>query len=553
MRTRIYLGVLSTVPARYIFAVAVWGCLLVALPTYGSGRDLRFVMSDLANYLITTADGEVDQSVAMGMDELWIAFIHENSGGYPRILQQLQRAQHAGNFRITYGLGTLDIHCFGETPYVYPYIDVSTSYDPRQYPAGDFYENWNTAPPIAGSITGQDGVDQSVQMPMRTALVGRDIAGNFLVAGVSWKFAPREWCFARSVYRFRFPLRLESDPSSLDPNDVVAVIEFVEEKQDEQPFRNLRTLASQPIRVRDVRQGEWRNLDVFLDYNLITPQLPPMNHYYLVDVRIRWLGTAGLSVGNIQQDQWDPTGNRTMLEAIDNGILSTGPGGRNIFNYLTDLNTQITLADPNLTNYMGGFFLIDEPTAPSHEAWNRVADAIRAHLRTLPGFDQLPIVTNFAGPTYPFGGQPNRFDKLFSVDSFLAFNLPVFSWDHYLFPPGQSIICPAAPPNPPNESDYQGTIDWVLSHWTLTAAHARSRGVPSQNFVTIQSDPGACAFIPVTDAELSAQVYLTLALGIDRIGFWHDGSAIDPGWKPHRAGTVSARPRNGCATNQANL
>ena len=119
---------MKALPANCTVVAAVWAVLLTGLPAaYGSERDLRFVMSDLYASPVTIAAGEVDQSVAMGMDELWIAFIKEHSGGYGRILTQLQRARNAGNFRLIYGLGTLDTRCVGETPYVYPYIDVSTS------------------------------------------------------------------------------------------------------------------------------------------------------------------------------------------------------------------------------------------------------------------------------------------------------------------------------------------------------------------------------------------------------------------------------------------
>jgi hypothetical protein len=461
-------------------------------------RDLRLAMSDLYFTFLPPAEAEVDLAAAMGMDDLWIAFLHE-TGGDDRVVQQLRRAQAAGDFDVFYGLGAPPVAFNPEIPYVDPYVDVSATYSPRAAPLGDFF----------GATTGRDDPVEDV----RTAVLGRDPPG-FLDAEVYWRggvatnFLPGGVEEPRS-YRFRFRFRAFDDLAALPPQKAVAVIRIETEDQTQVPPPTLQRLALRVVRAGDLAANGWRPIDVFVDRFVDVPGE--------VEIKVEWLAAASLALGRIDHQQWDPVAGRPMTTSIARGIVRTEPRdrfGRNVFDYLRGLHGAIAGADRTLFDHLGGFWMLDEPAAPWRDAWNLVAGQVERTLDALPGFRGLRVYTTHqVAVTDP----ASRFFKLLNLGGYLGFRTPIYRFQNYLFPPGILAQTPTR-----DGPIYQAHIDERIANWRVTGEGAHGQGQPVQMFIDARTDN-----LPLTDGEVALQAYLALALGFDSIAIWQIGFAVD--------------------------
>lgn len=463
-------------------------------------RDLRFSMSDLYFTLTPPPEQEVQVAAAAGMDDLWIAFLHERAG-VERMRRMLAEAHANGAFKVFFGIGRAPVSWSDEIPYVDHYIDASTTYSPRAAPVGDF----------SAATTGRDATDADV----RTALVGRDAPGD-LAGGVHWRSAilTTDEPAGRSrtrAYRFRFPLRVEADVARLAPDTRVATLR-VEAEDHTRPGTIWSVLAERAVLARDfTAASRWQNFDVFVEN-----QTPPP---HLTELKVRWDGAAGLSLGRIGHAQWDPSASRPMVNSVRQGILRTDASaryGRTIFDHLGDLHAEVQRADPALFDNLGGLWMQDEPEAAHRDAWRAVADHIESHLQSsLPGMSGLKVFTTAETP----GRHAGRYSRIFDTDDYVNFDTPLLRYQLYMFPPWLLTQTPTR-----EEPAYQQHIEERIEQWAAIAATSHRDGRPTQVFLDIRSRYEAP--LP-TEAEVALQMYAALASGNDALAFWHIGDTVE--------------------------
>ena len=493
-----------------------------AVPFTPAQRDLRFSMSDLYFFAAPDPEQEVQVAAAAGMDDLWIAFLHERTNasniddtrpGIERMRRMLTAAHALGAFKVFFGLGQSPTYTY-ERPYVDHYIDASTTYSPRAAPVGDF----------TASTTGRDRTDADV----RAALVGRDAPGA-LVAGVYWRgavlptYEPVVDVRTRA-YRFRFPLLAAADVTRVPPDTRVATLRVLAEDHT-RPGTIWSTLGAREVLAGDFAAPvRWQNFDVFVEN-----QRPPSPH--LIELRVDWDGAAGLALGRIRHEQWDPDGARPMLNSIRQDILRAEPSarfGRTVFDHLADLHAEVLRADPAAFDNLGGFWMQDEPLASHRDAWRAVADAVEAYMRSeLPGMSGQKLFTTALTP----GRYPNRYNRLMDPEEYVDFDTPILRYGIYMFPPWLLSQTPTR-----EEPAYQQHIEERIDQWASIAAIAHRDGRPTQLFLDTRSRVEAP--LP-TGPEVALQMYAGLASGNDALAFWHIGDLVeDLYW-----GTPTPRPR----------
>ncbi len=513
----------------FVLLAGLSGCLSGEAPSQGvssltvsrpvpftpAQRDLRFSMSDLYFSIAPPPEQEVQVAAAAGMDDLWIAFLHERVDvtdvtdtrpGIERMRRMLQEAHAHGAFKVFFGLGAAPWYG-DEMPYVDHYIDIATSYSPRAAPVGDF----------TASTTGRDAPGADV----RTALVGRDAPGA-LASGVLWRggvvptYEPVASIRTRT-YRVRFPLLAAADVRAVAPDTRVATLR-VEAEDQTHPGTIRSVLAEREVLARDFTAPvRWQNFDLFIDN-----QTPPLPH--LVELEVHWDGAAGLALGRIEHVQWDPDADRPMLASIAEGIVRTEPSaryGRTIFDHLDDLHAEVQRTDPAVFDNLGGFWMLDEPSAAERDAWRAVADQIEGYMReTLPGMAGLKLFTTSQAPGRP----PNRFNKIFDPVEELDFDTPILRYQIYMFPPDLLAATPTR-----EEPAYQAHIEERIDQWASIASIAHADGRPTQIFLDTRSR--AVAPLP-TGNEVALQMYAALASGNDALAFWQiDDLVEDSLWR----------------------
>lgn len=487
-----------------LFAAAV---LLLVAATTGAElpppqRDLRFVMSDLS-YAYPDANNEVDASALIGVDELWIAYTNER-GGTARLVDLLRRAKSRGSPKVVLGLaapqdlGYLQQHpVFWQNQYLDPYVDASLDISPRSAPLGFFL----------GSQTGRDDPNAD----LRRASVRSDPPGLLVndayytfVSPTLDKDAGGNIGARPRTYRFRFPLLAGSDLASVPPGQRVATLTIVSADSNTTVYAQRIILAGDLLPL-----GGWKMFDLFVDSAVAFDK---------IDIEVDWDAVADLTLGTIRRDHWDPASNQTMLAAIDAGIVRAEPTakyGHNIFDFLDALHADVVGQDPLLFDSLAGFWLLDEPSCYGHAAWRRIADQLRAYFGSRSGYGQARLFVNFSS-----GDDVNplsRFYKSGPVAECMKFGAPVYSFDFYMWELYDGTL-------PREGTAYQNDgIEWPLTQWRPKAAACRAGGIPCQNFIDIRGVKRT-----PSPAEVSLQVWLSLALAFDRVAFWEITSASWP-------------------------